>query len=219
VPLGAWQARLLQWADRNNLSKEYVTYGFWRWKELPPKMRDLAERLGMDVTPVRADTLGLKVLKGVSPCTSGGYSIEAVLSTESPADLAQVREMLKVIGDTRLSEEFGVAMADRGSDRVRVFAGGQMSATAGTPDDASRLFSDGARAVLRAALCTKCGICVKSCPKDAVRMEDRVVILEERCARCGTCVEACVVAHYFDKLAGRVDQEKKTTKRKQRRGD
>jgi phosphoadenosine phosphosulfate reductase len=212
----AWQAKLMEWAERNRLSKEYVTHGFWRWKELPPKMRELAQRLEMDVTPVRVDTLDLKVLKGVSPCTAGGYSVEAVLSTESPADLARVCEMLKVIGDARHSEEFGVAMADNGKDRLRVFAGGQMTATAGTPDDASRLFSDGARAVLRAALCTKCGICVKSCPKGAVRMEDRIAIQEEKCARCGTCVEACVVAHYFDKLAGQVRPDKKAARTKRR---
>ena len=159
---------------------------------------------------MRSDTLDLKVLKGVSPCTAGGYSVEAVLSTESPTDLRQVSEMLKVVGEAKHSEEFGVAMADRGKDRLRVFAGGQITAVAQTPKGASELFSDGARAVLRAGMCTKCGICVKSCPEGAIGLDDGVVVREDKCVRCGKCVEACVVAHYFDKLAGRLKPAKKT---------
>jgi len=215
----AWQMKLLDWAGRNGLPKEFVTYGFWRWKVLPPKMRDLALRLGITVKPVRSDTLDLKVLKGVSPCTAGGYSVEAVLSTESPTDLRQVSEMLKVVGEAKHSEEFGVAMADRGKDRLRVFAGGQITAVAQTPKGASELFSDGARAVLRAGMCTKCGICVKSCPEGAIELDDGVVVREDKCVRCGKCVEACVVAHYFDKLAGRLKPAKKTPRTGRRTTD
>jgi phosphoadenosine phosphosulfate reductase len=212
----AWQTRLLEWAAENGLPKEFVTHGFWRWKVLPPKMVDLAQRLGIKVTPTRADRLDLKVLKGVSPCAAGGYSVEAVLSSDTPADLARIREMLKVIGDTRQSDEFGVAMVDRDWDRLRVFVGGQISAVSATPDGASGLFSDGARAVLRASKCTKCGICAKSCEVGAITLEQEVMISEERCTRCGRCVEACVVAHYFDKLAGRPEAPKGSVREKRR---
>lgn len=199
----AWEAKLLAWAEENGLTKEFVKHGFWRWKVLPPKMMELADRIGITVSPTRTDRLDLRVLKGVSPCTAGGYSVEAVLSSETPADLGQVHEMLKVIGDAEVTEEFGVAMVDRGKDRLRIFAGGQISAAAESPERALALFTEGAKALLRASKCTGCGICAKTCPEGAIAVDGTVTISAEKCSRCGKCVDACVVAHYFDKLAGR----------------
>lgn len=213
----SWDLRLRDWSRRHDLPDEFVDYGFWRWKQLPPKMKDLAERLGIEVRPVRADTVGLKVLKGVSPCTAGGYSVDAVLSTGGEQTLPRVAEMLKVVGDVGLSEEFGVVMTDRDGDRLRVFAGGQMTAVAQTPEAASALFEEGARAVLRASMCTRCGICVRTCPEKAVSLRDDVIVDEAKCVRCGKCVESCVVAHYFDKLAGETRKSAKKGKGRRRR--
>lgn len=40
--------------------------------------------------------------------------------------------------------------------------------------------------------CTLCGKCEKSCPTDAIRMEQRVVKTElSRCILCGACIKAC----------------------------
>ncbi len=210
----AWQSKLREWSERTGLPEDFVRLGFWRWKELPPKMRELAQRMDVKVTPARSDRLGLRILKGVSPCTAGGYSVEGVLSCDRPSDLGRISEMLKIIGEPSLSEEFGVAMVDRGDDRLRVFAGGQISAVSTTPKGASELFSEGARAVLRASMCTGCGICEKSCPSGAIALEENPVISAERCTRCGKCVEACVVAHYFDKLAGELETHEKGTRKK-----
>ena len=213
----AWEAKLLAWAEENGLPKEFVTHGFWRWKRLPPKMMELAGKLGVTVSPTRADRLDLRVLKGVSPCTAGGYSVEAVLASDTPADLGRVHEMLKVMGDATVSEEFGVAMVDRGEDRLRVFAGGQISAAAETPERAHALFTEGAKAVLRASKCTACGICAKSCPEGAITVDGTVTVSEEKCSRCGKCVDACVVAHYFDKLAGRPEAPRSRPRKKRRK--
>ena len=44
----------------------------------------------------------------------------------------------------------------------------------------------------RAALCVKCGCCVRSCPRGALGVRDgRIGIDREKCAACGTCVAAC----------------------------
>ena len=56
------------------------------------------------------------------------------------------------------------------------------------------------KAFLRAEMCTMCGICVKNCKKNAIRLDHGPVIDEELCVQCGKCSEACVVAHYYDKL-------------------
>ncbi len=197
-----WEQRLDAWATENGLPREFVSHGFWRWKQLPPKMNALADRLGIKAPSKRADTVSLRVLKGVSPCATGGYSVEAVLQMPSGAGLKQVSELLKTVGKVRLVEDFGVAMVDSENGQGRVFAGGQISAIGRTPERATKLFDEIARAVLRAHMCAKCGICAKTCPERAIKLEESISVDDEWCTRCGKCSESCVVAHYFDKLAG-----------------
>jgi phosphoadenosine phosphosulfate reductase len=205
----AWQAKLGAWAEENSLPAEFVTYGFWRWKELPPKMKELADRLGMKVSPKRADTLALRVIKGVSPCTAGGYSVDAAIALPEARGLSQTAEVLKTVGDVAPNEEFGVVLVRTRDGAGKAFAGGQVSAVAPAPEGAVKLFGDVARAVLRANMCTRCGICVRACPKGAIKVDDAIVVDEALCDRCGACAESCVVAHYFDKLADGLGGPKK----------
>ena len=212
-----WSHKLDSWAEVNALPKEFVQYGFWRWKQMPPKMRVLADRLRIEAKPRRADTLAINVIKGVSPCAAGGYSVEAILRMPEARGLRQVAEMLRTVGDVTLVEDFGVVMVDSKKASAKVFAGGQISSVGDTPDDASRFFDKVARAVLRANLCTKCGICVRTCPSGAIRLEDTISVDEKRCDQCGKCADSCVVAHYFDKLAGDVSPKNQSRPRRDRR--
>jgi phosphoadenosine phosphosulfate reductase len=214
----AWETKLNDWAKENGLPKEFVRYGFWRWKELPPKMKALSEKIGLQVKSKRADTIELKVIKGVSPCVAGGYSVEAVLRMPENKGLGQVSELLKTVGEVRFVDEFGVAMVRSKLGDAKVFAGGQISAVGETPKDAGELFDKVARAVLRANMCTRCGICVRACPTDAISLDltGPMIIDETRCNQCGKCAESCVVAHYFDKLAGELPIEDSKTNKKRR---
>jgi len=198
----AWELKLDAWASENGLPRAFVDYGFWRWKQLPPKMNELAERIGLEVRPKRADTVDLRIVKGVSPCAAGGYSVEAVLMMPEAKGLKQTAEMLKTIGKVKPIEDFGVVMVNTRKGNAKVFAGGQISAVGETPKDASEQFDEVARAALRANMCTKCGICVRACPTGAIKLDDSVQVDAEKCNQCGKCAESCVVAHYFDKLAG-----------------
>jgi phosphoadenosine phosphosulfate reductase len=210
----AWDARLMAWAEENGLPKEFVKRGFWRWKELPPKMKTLADKIGLQVKSKRADTIELKVLKGVSPCVAGGYSVEAVLRMPEAKGLKQVAELLKTVGEVRLVDEFGVAMVNFKRGNAKVFAGGQISAVGETPKDATELFDKVARAVLRANMCTRCAICVRACPTGAISLDlsGPMMIDASKCNQCGKCAESCVVAHYFDKLASELPIEDRKVK-------
>jgi len=214
----AWDAKLQQWAEENSLPKEFVKHGFWRWKQLPPKMQALAQRLGIEAKVKRADTLGIKVLKGVSPCAAGGYSVEAVLQMPESRGLKRASELLKTVGDVDLVEDFGVVMVRSGKASAKVFAGGQIAAVAESPAEASAFFDKVARATLRANLCARCGICVRTCQTDAIVLKDEIFVDETKCNACGKCAESCVVAHYFDKLAGDVMQGAGQKKKKRKSG-
>jgi phosphoadenosine phosphosulfate reductase len=209
----AWQQKLDAWAEENRLPREFIRYGFWRWKQLPPKMRALAERIGLEIRPRRADTIALRTVKGVSPCAAGGYSVEAVLQLPESKGLKQTAELLKTIGGVRLVDDFGVAIVSTKLGSAKVFAGNQITAVGGSPGDASDLFDKVSRAVLRANLCTKCGICVRTCPAGAIALAESITVDSERCNACGRCTESCVVAHYFDKLAGGAAPENRPRKR------
>ena len=212
-----WNHKLDSWAEENALPKEFVQYGFWRWKQMPPKMRALADRLKIEAKPRRADTIAISVIKGVSPCAAGGYSVEAALRMPEARGLRQVAELLKSAGDVRLVEDFGVAMVDSKRASAKVFAGGQISSVGDSPEDASRFFDKVARAVLRANMCTRCGICVRACPSGAIRLDDAISVDEKSCNQCGKCADSCVVAHYFDKLAGDVSPKNQSRPRRDRR--
>jgi len=43
-----------------------------------------------------------------------------------------------------------------------------------------------------ATLCIGCGICLSSCPTDAIKMDrDKAFIVEDLCRKCRKCVRAC----------------------------
>ena len=46
---GRWDAFLDRWAKKKGLPDEYRRWGLWRWKALPPKMRELCRSRGIPV--------------------------------------------------------------------------------------------------------------------------------------------------------------------------
>lgn len=195
-----WDSYLKGWARQTGSGEEYVKYGFWRWKVYPKKMRQLAEEIDLRLPDVRSDRLDLKWVKGVSPCLTGGYSAEGVLSVPRKRDFSRVVEALKTVGQVKYSKEFEIALVKTKDSTLKVFGGGQMVATGPTPEKAHAIFEAGGKALLRAQLCTECGICVRNCRSKAIIIDRGLVVDEERCTRCGKCAQACVVAHYYDKL-------------------
>jgi phosphoadenosine phosphosulfate reductase len=195
-----WNDDLLQWSKEVCVDEEYVDHGFWRWKNLPPKMRILAETLELRMPQVRAEQAQMKMVKGASPCAAGGYSIEGVISLPVKRDFSRVAEALKVLGKVRYSDEYQIALVRKGDATLKVFGGGQVTAIASTREEADDLFDLGVKSLLRAQMCSECGICVKSCPREALEISGGPKVDESRCTHCGKCIESCVVAHYFDKL-------------------
>lgn len=195
-----WERYLDQWSRRNGSPPEFVRYGFWRWKVLPPKMRQLAEEINLTAPRHRSDRMELRTTKGLDLCLTGGYSTEGVLTLPHSRDFTKVAEALKCVGKVRHSPEFEIALVKDKDCTLKVFGGGQIVATGPTADRTAKVFERGVKSYLRGQLCTRCGICVKQCRQKAIRIMDGPVVDQDRCDHCGRCEEACVVAHYYDKL-------------------
>ena len=195
-----WDAYLRRYAEERGLPQEYVDMGFWRWKVLPPKMRAIAERRGLDLRPKSSPGPSMKVLKGASSCAAGGFSAEAVVTVPRSRPFVSVEDALRTIGEVRCSEEYEIAMVRCRDGTAKLFGGGQVSVVSKTEDGASRLFERTVKALLRAQMCTSCGICAKRCPKGAVRVDDGLHVDPRLCTSCGICEGSCMVAHYYDKL-------------------
>jgi phosphoadenosine phosphosulfate reductase len=197
---GEWQEKLHQWATSSGLSKDYVDLGFWRWKAHPNKMLNIAQEKGISLRASMKSGMALDIIRGVSPCTAGGYSIEGVLRLPARATPEKTMEMLKTIGSPTYSDDLDITLIRSPKGTAKLFAGGQVYASANDKAEAGKLFEETVKQVLRASLCAKCKICVKSCPRKAIRLDGYIKVDANRCDRCGKCTKGCVIARYYDRL-------------------
>ena len=88
-----WDTFLHEEAENRGYSDAYVSYGLWRWKELPPKMKELCEREGVSK---RQKTTGTKQKISSTPMKPVEHATEQIppspllsISASSPFDTAR----------------------------------------------------------------------------------------------------------------------------------
>ncbi|MCZ7395798.1 MAG: phosphoadenosine phosphosulfate reductase family protein [Candidatus Methanoperedens sp.] len=192
-----WNDYLLGWASEHGVSDKFIEHGFWRWKTLPPKMIRLAEELQINTKlKGKKEEFGIVVTGGVSPCKTGGYTIEGKITDLMPSEALNIANIL---GENVFSEDLGVLLIRKNNSNVKIFSSGHISVNAPCREEALSLFENTAKQLIRVEKCTKCGVCLKVCPVGAITLEPQLKISKE-CTRCGKCIESCVVAKYFDRL-------------------
>ncbi len=197
---GRWEDYLHSYAEGRGLPKEYADMGFWRWKVLPPKMIQLSEEMQISLKPTKAAGPSMRMLKGASPCAAGGYSMEAIVNVQHSRDFSYVEDALRTVGDVKYSPEFEIALLKMPIGRAKLFGGGQVSITAPDAKNSKKVFEKAVKALIRAELCTECGICAKKCPRHAITIKGGMRVDPNRCNSCGRCESSCMVVHYYDKL-------------------
>ncbi len=202
-----WNTFLYEWAKSRGLPEKFVEHGFWRWKELPPKMLRLAEELGITVLArENTEVFEITVVSGISPCRAGGFSIEAGVRGIREKEAA---DFVNVLGSTVYAEELGMLLVKTGEGTVKFFSNGNLLVSSETKEKAVSLFKETAKQFIRLSRCTGCGICVKACPAGAASLNEKKPCVSEACIRCGKCTESCVVTRYFNKLVPDLDQKLK----------
>ncbi len=202
-----WNTLLMEWAKVRDLPEKFIEHGFWRWKELPPKMLRLSEDLGISVlAKENVEDFEIAVVSGISPCKAGGFSIEAGVCGIRENEAAN---FMSVLGNTVYAEELGLLLVKTREGTVKLFSNGNMLVSSETKEKAVRLFEETVKQLIRLSRCTGCGICVKACPAGAASLNEKKPEVSEACIRCGKCTESCVVTKYFNKLVPDLDQKLK----------
>ncbi|MDG6244993.1 MAG: phosphoadenosine phosphosulfate reductase family protein [Methanolobus sp.] len=197
-----WQAFLLDWAEKKDLSPEFISHGLWRWKELPPKMLKLCAELGISVSGSESSApFSINITSGISPCRAGGYSIEGTVQGLS---MKKAGNITNIIGSPSFSEELGLILVKSNSSSVKLFSSGSIVVNAEDRQEADRMFAEFSRQLMRIHKCTACGICIKVCPVGAINPDGpnsgNGVMISDKCIRCGKCTVSCVAIKYADRL-------------------
>jgi len=160
----------------------------------------------ISLKPTKVTGPTMKMLKGASPCAAGGYSVEAIVNVQRSRDFSYAEDALRTVGEVKYSPEFEIALLKMPVGRAKLFGGGQVSVTAPNGKNAKLVFEKAVKALIRAELCTECGICEKKCPRHAIRISGGMRVDPERCNSCGRCEKSCMVVHYYDKLMESADE-------------
>lgn len=194
-----WEAFLRSYAERRGLGPEWLRYGLWRWKRVPPSVIDEIERNipGFErdrklVPRAGEGNLRFRLQDGFSPCTLG-FSIEGAFSRD--LDIDRVANVLNVIGPVDIgSDEGWCSVGD-----VTVFREGALIAKGSDQEEIKRKVERVRRAVVKAEECVGCGVCIARCKEGAlILMHGRVLVEASRCIHCGECFEPCPAISFGD---------------------
>jgi phosphoadenosine phosphosulfate reductase len=200
-----WAGKLAEEGTKAGMDGRAVSAGAWRWKEQPPKMKELAARYRWKPAGARPGEPALSVAGGISPCLTGGFSLEANLSLPEPVPFERVANLLGTLGEVRYAEEMGVAIVRRGPLSAKLFESGQIVVTGPRTETVRPFLRELVGVVLRAARCSKCNLCLQSCRKNALIVREAPEVDWEKCDQCGRCAKACVLVKYADKMVARTE--------------
>lgn len=196
---GRWDDYLESYRQRRDLPESWKDLGLWRWKRLPPAMRNKLAELGISLESlvpedVEGAPLRLKTASGYRPCTEGGYSLEGVFTRK--LDLARVQNLLNVIGKVEYLKDENIAKA--GS--VIVFGEGAVSIKEKDEKAIRELSRTVEEIAIRAMFCVGCGVCIGRCRSGALSVDGIATIDPEKCTHCGECLGPCPVLRFGNEI-------------------
>jgi cysteine desulfurase/selenocysteine lyase len=95
-----WDTFLETWADKKGLPGAFCTWGLWRWRALPPKMRELCKSKGIIVNDDYT-LQAVPVRKKDTVDTKEGTTMEPTMENQAGAGFAvnEIRKDFPILGD------------------------------------------------------------------------------------------------------------------------
>jgi len=190
-----WEEYLEKYRESRELPEEWGSLALWRWKRLPPAMRNRLRDLNVDLTEMEVSeadnvSLRLRIAKGYRPCTDGEMSTEGVFSRR--LDIERVANLLNVLGPVELLNEENIAK----TDGVVVFGEGGVSIKEKDEKSIDNIVDALEQLVARAMFCVGCGICIGRCKSDAISLDYQILIDPKKCIHCRECLGECPVQRF-----------------------
>jgi len=196
-----WDKYLSEYAATNGFPPEWKGYGLWRWKSVPPSVREEVKRVtGQDLPAITRrkaaataanGPVAIRVQDGYSPCTFG-FSIEAALSR--PIDLKELKPFTHALGWVPQLDEQNDTLS---ANYVTFYGAGSIISKASVAEDAKRQMDEAYQLVARAFNCVGCGLCAARCKENALYMEGgKVHIHEDNCIFCRKCYGPCPAVNF-----------------------
>ncbi len=193
------QDALEKWRKEYNFPKEWIDYGFWRWKKLPDGqlklLKELKLRETMKTRPLSKEKLRFKIKEVQSNHKSEENSTEVVFN--SAFDMEQVANFSKILGKVKYSPELGSIHIEMKDSVCDIFQNGNLIVRTEYPEIANKICENVASIIIRAMRCLGCGSCIAYCPVNASSLkEGKLKIIENKCTHCLSCLEAPCTALY-----------------------
>ncbi|MDI3482410.1 MAG: phosphoadenosine phosphosulfate reductase [Candidatus Methanomethylophilaceae archaeon] len=193
-----WNEYLRQYRDEHGLPPEWEKYALWRWKKVPPSIKEELESFtGKDLGSMRRiqcshdnGRLKLHMQKGVSPCVLG-FSIEGSFSRD--VDLDRLSGLANIMGEVEYNKEDGWLTVDN----VTVFAEGVLISKGGDEKTVNQKVKKMYELILRSEECVGCSLCVARCPNGNLELDGGRITLTGKCSQCGKCTDGPCPATSF----------------------
>ncbi|MBD3186776.1 phosphoadenosine phosphosulfate reductase family protein [Candidatus Bathyarchaeota archaeon] len=199
-----WISFLHQYQQEHGFPLEWIKYGLWRFKEYTGQWKIFVEALPKAVIPQRREReksleeVKLMITRGVSPCTSGGFSVKAKISI--PPMLEEFYPWFLLL-DKRgeMDADSGVIYLDRNEIKFILFADGAIFMQFHDGKLEYRAFLQHFLGlVARSMFCKKCGVCVNVCPTQSIKNDKNALLFnQDKCLglKCQQCTEHCPIYH------------------------
>ncbi|MCQ2086129.1 MAG: phosphoadenosine phosphosulfate reductase family protein [archaeon] len=195
-----WNAYLDDYIKQKNLPEEWKEYGLWRWKKIPPSVKEEVNKIsGKDIlksttqVSTSKNNLSINIQEGYSPCVIG-YSIEAALSR--PIDIERLSNFMYMLGRTVKKDSDGQWVS---VNYITIYKEGAIVSKANVKDDARQNIDKLFNLIIRSEKCVGCGLCVSRCKQKALYIKDgKVEIEHNECIRCQDCFGPCPAINFSE---------------------
>jgi phosphoadenosine phosphosulfate reductase len=200
----SWEQFLIKWQEKNELPREWLTWGLWRWKKLPKKIIDLAKEQNVDLSYETKEKQSLgdweltfNLVEGFATCKSGEVIIEGVFN--STLNLVRIAKFWLIHGQIDLDEELGILTASSNNTVISLTVDGAINAKGASVPIVKEQMKKFVLEIFRAIDCDACEVCLNHCPSNALVINNeinQIEINEELCSSCEQCFTKCPVINY-----------------------